>query len=125
MRNITISDGTNTVTLLSDLVFEITPKTIGTTATMASGRTVMDVVGEKITLKIPTGWLSASDLATLKGMIRSTHFLTVSYPDVDGDKTDTFYVEHPTYKSFKYGEDGVEQWYGVTLKMTQYGVSIT
>ena len=66
MRNITISDGTNTVTLLSDLVFEITPKTIRTTATMASRRTVMDVVGEKITLKIPTVGLSASDLATLK-----------------------------------------------------------
>lgn len=123
MRNITITDGAETVTLLPDLVFEIKPKIIGTQATMASGKTVMDVVGEKITLEIPTGWLSFADLAKLKGMIRRSHLLTVSYPDVDGDKTDRFYVDHPVYKAFKYGADGVEQWYGVTLKMTQYGVT--
>lgn len=123
MRRITISDDSNTITLLPDLVFSISPKTVGTKATMASGKTVMDVVGEKITLEIPTGWLSAADLALLKQMIRRSHLLTVSYPDVDGDKTDQFYVDHPVYKAFKYGADGVEQWYGVTLKMEQYGVS--
>lgn len=90
---------------------------------MASGKTVMDVVGEKITLEIPTGWLSAADLARLKAMIRRSHLLTISYPDVDGDKTDLFFVDHPQYKAFKYGADGVEQWYGVTLTATQYGVS--
>lgn len=125
MRRILISDGENTVTLLPDLVFEIRPETIGTTATMASGKTVMDVTGEKITLEIPTGWLSPTDLAMLKSMIRRTHLLTISYPDVDGDKTDLFYVDHPVYKAFKYGADGVEQWYGVTLTATQYGVNQT
>lgn len=123
MRRITITDGTETITLLPDLVFEIKPETIGTQATMASGKTVMDVVGEKIMLEIPTGWLSPADLAKLKGMIRRSHLLTVSYPDVDGDKTDRFYVNHPVYKAFKYGSGGVEQWYGVTLTMTQYGVT--
>ena len=123
MRRITISDGFSIVTLLPDLVFTISPQTVGTRETMASGRTVMDVVGEKITLEIPTGWLSASDLAMLKSMIRRTHVLTISYPDVDGEKTDRFFVEHPVYKAFKYGADGVEQWYGVTLTATQYGVS--
>lgn len=123
MRRITISDGDNTVTLLPDLVFSISSETVGTREVMASGKTVMDVVGEKIALEIPTGWLSAADLALLKQMIRRSHLLTVSYPDVDGDKTDQFYVDHPVYKAFKYGADGVEQWYGVTLKMEQYGVS--
>ena len=123
MRRITISDGTSMITLLPDLVFTISPETVGTRETMASGKTVMDVVGEKITLEIPTGWLSASDLATLKSMIRRTHVLTISYPDVDGEKSDLFYVDHPIYKAFKYGADGVEQWYGVTLTATQYGVS--
>ena len=123
MRRITISDGFSVVTLLPDLVFTISPQTVGTRETMASGRTVMDVVGEKITLEIPTGWLSASDLALLKSMIRRTHVLTISYPDVEGEKSDLFYVDHPVYKAFKYGADGVEQWYGVTLTATQYGVS--
>lgn len=123
MRRITISDGISVVTLLPDLVFTISPQTVGTRETMASGRTVMDVVGEKITLEIPTGWLSASDLALLKSMIRRTHVLTISYPDVEGEKSDLFYVDHPVYKAFKYGADGVEQWYGVTLTATQYGVS--
>lgn len=123
MRRITISDGDNTVTLLPDLVFSISSETVGTREVMASGKTVMDIVGEKTTLEIPTGWLSAADLALLKQMIRRSHLLTVSYPDVEGDKTEQFYVDHPVYKAFKYGADGVEQWYGVTLKMEQYGVS--
>lgn len=123
MRRIVITDGVDTVTLLRDLVFTIGRATVGTKAAMASGRTVMDVVGEKISLEVPTGWLSAADLATLRQMISRSHLLTVSYPDVDGDKTEQFYVEHPVYKAFKYGDDGVEQWYGVTLNMEQYGVS--
>jgi hypothetical protein len=123
VRKITISDGENTITLLPDLVFSIQPETIGTRETMASGKTVMDVVGEKITLEIPTGWLSAADLAALKAMIRRSHLLYISYPDVDGEKSDMFYVDHPVYKAFKYGADGVEQWYGVTLTATQYGVT--
>lgn len=123
MRKITISDGESTVTLLPDLVFEIRPETVGTTATMASGKTVMDVVGEKVTLEIPTGWLSAADLGKLKAMIRRSHLLEIRYPDVDGDKSDFFFVDHPVYKAFKYGADGVEQWYGVTLTATQYGVT--
>lgn len=123
MRRITITDGLDTVTLLPDLVFTIEPQTVGTRETMASGKTVMDVVGEKITLEIPTGWLSAADLAKLKAMIRRSHILTIAYPDVDGEKRDQFYVDHPVYKAFKYGSDGVEQWYGVTLTATQYGVS--
>ena len=123
MRKITISDGENTVTLLPDLVFSIQPETIGTRAVMASGKTVMDVVGEKITLEIPTGWLSPADLAKLKAMIRRSHILEIGYPDVDGDKSALFFVDHPVYKAFKYGADGVEQWYGVTIKAEQYGVS--
>lgn len=109
--------------MLPDLVFSIKPQTIGTTATMASGKTVMDVVGEKITLDIPTGWLSAEDLATLKDMIRRVHILTITYPDIEGERSDLFYVDHPIYKAFKYGDDGVTQWYGVTLTATQYGVT--
>lgn len=122
MRKITISDGTNTITLLTDLEFTIEPKSVGSTATMASGRTVMDKVGEKDTLTIPTGWLSVEDLALLKSMIKTSPELTISYPTVGGDKTALFLVNQPKYKSFMYGDDGVTQWYGVTITATQQGV---
>ena len=35
----------------------------------------------------------------------------------DGDKVGAFMVTEPAYKAFKYGDDGVTQWYGVTLSM--------
>lgn len=122
MRRITISNGTDSVTLLSDLKFSITPKTVGPSATMASGKTVLDKVGTKDVLEIPTGWLSVEDLATLKRMISAGPELTISYPTVEGGKTTLFLVNQPVYKSFKYGEDGVTQWYGVTLTAEQQGV---
>ena len=122
MRKITITDGRNTVTLLADLEFTWTPQIIGERATMASGKTVMDVTGVKNFAEIPTGWLSPSDLALLKRMIVQNIALTVSYPTVDGDRSDLCYIEMPEFKAFKYGNDGVEQWYGVTLKIEQQGV---
>lgn len=123
MRNISITDGENTVTFLPDLKFTITPTFVGESANMANGRTVIDYVGVKNKLEIPTGWLSSENLALLKRMIYQHHILTVSYPDVDGDKSALFVVDPPVFKSFKYGENGVEQWYGVTLTMTEYEVS--
>lgn len=117
MRNITITNGEQSVTLLSDLEFDITPKMIGVTATMASGRTVTDYIGTKTVLTVPTGWLSAADLVKLRQMIRQDRALTVIYPDIEGEKTGVFFVAEPSYRAFKYGADGVEQWYGVTLSM--------
>jgi hypothetical protein len=88
---------------------------------MASGRTVMDIVGIKNTLEIPTGWLSPSDLRKLKAMIARNIALTVRWPSVDGDRTDECFVSMPEFKAFKYGAGGVEQWYGVTLEIEQAG----
>ena len=122
MRKITITDGVNTVSLLSDLAFKWTPKIIGVRATMASGKTVMDVTGIKNAAEIPTGWLSPADLALLKRMIIQNIALTVNYPTFDGDRSDLCYIEMPEFKAFKYDDDGVSQWYGVTLKIEQQGV---
>lgn len=122
MRNITITDGIDTVRLLSDLEFEWQPKIIGERAVMASGKTVMDVTGVKNTLTVPTGWLSAANLVKLKRMISNNVTLRVSWPSLDGDRTDECYVGMPTFKSFRYDEDGVDVWYGVTLEIEQTGV---
>ena len=122
MRKITIRGELGTVVLLKDLVFDIVPKFVGSSQTMASGRTVMDVVGVQNTLKIPTGWLSPDDLALLKRMILEERVLTVVYPDVSGDKTAKFFFQPPTFRALRYGEDGVKQWMGVTLNAVQQGV---
>lgn len=121
MRNIIITDGVDTVTLLSDLEFTWTPELLGERAVMASGKTVMDVIGVKNRLEIPTGWLSAGDLRKLKSMIARNVVLTVRWPSLDGDRADACYVDMPVLKSFKYGSGGVEQWYGVTLNIEQAG----
>lgn len=122
MRKISITDGVRTVELMPDLRFTIAPETVAVEATMASGKTVMDKIGVKDVLEIPTGWLSVDDLAKLRAMIKASPALTVSYPTVGGDKTDVFIVDQPECKSFSYGDDGVTQWYGVTLTMRQQGV---
>lgn len=122
MRKITIRGELGTVVLLKDLKFDIIPKFVGSSQTMASGRTVMDVVGVQNTLRIPTGWLSADDLALLKRMILEERVLTVIYPDVAGDKTAKFFFQPPTFRALMYGEDGVKQWMGVTLNAVQQGV---
>lgn len=124
MRSIVIADGTgNTVTLMKDLEFEVVPEFVGGTVTMASGRTVRDHVGIKNTLKIPTGWLSPADLSKLCRMIGAGQVLWISYPDVDGDRTEEFWVNPPVRKSFSYDKNGVNQWYGVELTASQYGVT--
>lgn len=123
MRRISITDGEQTVVLLTDLEFEIKPEFVGETATMASGRTVRDHVGIKNTLVIPTGWLSRDDLALLTRMIAHGQILTIRYPDVDGDHDDEFWLDPPVRRAFSYGTDGVKQWYGVELTAYQYGVS--
>lgn len=122
MRKISITDGLETVTLLSDLEFEWSPELLGERATMASGRTVMDVIGVKNRLVVPTGWLSPADLATLRRMISRNVTLTVRWPSVEGDREDACYIAMPQFKSFKYGGGGVTQWYGVTLEIEQAGV---
>lgn len=122
MRRIQITDGIYTVTLLSDLEFTWTPKVVGERATMASGKTVMDVTGIKNVLEVPTGWLSAADLSKLKRMIAQNATLTVRWPSLEGDRSDECIIGMPELRAFKYGAGGVEQWYGVTLEIEQVGV---
>ena len=122
MRRITITDGADTVLLRSDLEFEWVPEIVGERAVMASGKTVMDVTGIKNKLTVPTGWLSVQDLVKLRQMIVRNAVLTVKWPSLEGDRQDECYIGMPEFKSFKYGPDGVEQWYGVTLEIEQAGV---
>lgn len=119
MRNIVISDGVDSISLLNDLVFDIQPNEISKTATMASGRLVKDIIGYKNKLKIPCGYLSLENMSKLKNMIKSSKgMLQISYPAPDSDKTEWFIVDQPTYTTFSYNNEGVAVWKGVTLSAT-------
>ena len=111
---ITITDGAETVSLLPGIEFDIVPVEVSSAAVMASGREVRDWIGYRNTLTIPTGWLSATDLARLNRMIRTSHELSVIYPTPEGDRTGVFYFSLPSMRAFKYGSDG-SVWYGVTI----------
>lgn len=116
MRNIIISDGVNSVELLNDLVYEIEYEELNRKKVMASRKIKKEIIGYRPVLTIPTGYVKLEDLRLLKSMILSGQFLSVTYPGVDGDRTALFDIAPPVFKSFKYDDDGVTIWYGVTLK---------
>ena len=121
MREISFSDGRDTVVIRSDPEFVWRPVRIGERAVMASGRIVMDTVGVKNTAEIPVGWLSPEDLARLKRMIAQSEALTVRYPTPEGIRSDLCFVDMPVFRAFRWGDDGVSQWYGVTITAEQAG----
>lgn len=116
--HIIITNGTDTLHLLPGIEFNITPVEVVETAVMASGREVRDYIGYRNVLEIPTGWLSAEDLAKLKRMILTSHVLTVTYPIPEGYAVGEFSMPIPAMRAFKYGSDG-SAWYGVTLTMSE------
>ena len=118
LRNIIISNGSTSVELKNDLVYELKYEEVSVKKTMASGKRVKDIVGYRPVLVIPSGYVELNDIVQLKNMINSGEFLRVTYPGVCGDETRLFEIAPPVFKSFKYGSDGVSVWYGVTLKCT-------
>lgn len=118
-KSIKITDGkTATIFLLAGIEFEIEQRRICKKQTMASGLTVIDIIGYKNILKIPTGWLPSAELEALIFMIKVNPCLTVTYPYLGGWREDTFIFELPMLKSFKYDDNGAE-YLGVTLEAEQ------
>ena len=115
MRNLVISGNVGTVAL-RNITFSITPKPVETVATMVSGKTVVDTRGMRNVLTTPTVWLDGDNLSTLRQMISAERILSVTYPDTDGnDTTEKMLFTQPTYRAFKYDDEGVTCYYGITL----------
>ncbi len=117
-RAITITNGFDTVALLPGIKFSIQPKRIAQSATMASGRVVMDIVGYKNVLTIPTGWLPSDRLYVLIDMIKKNPYLTVEYPWLMEWKTGVFVFELPEIVAFRYDDNGCDS-FGVKLEAEQ------
>lgn len=114
--NILITDGTQTVALKNKLIFTNTPEEVSNTATMAGGNIVKDIIGYRNVLSVPCGYLSSGDLLKLRNMIlTNAGFLTITYPTIKGMQSERFVVDMPIFKTFKYDDDGVKYWYGITL----------
>ena len=115
-REITISDGIDSVTLLSDIEFKLSGEEVSQTATMASSKIVKDVIGYRDVLEIPVGYLSLENMSKLRNMIRKNNgFLSISYPTTDGDRTEMFVINDPACKAVKYNDEGVAVWIDVTI----------
>lgn len=115
-RQIVITNGESSVSLMNDIEFTVELERIGKDSITASGKSVADILGYRKKLTIPAGWLSKADLSLLMSMIKSGVKLTVTYPGLSGDESGEFIFETPALRPYMYGQDGVSQWYGVTLE---------
>lgn len=132
-RNIVISDATDTVVLLNDLIFDTVTNEVSKTSEMASGKLVKDISGYRETLNIPVGYLSVEDMSKLKNMIlKHSGLLSIKYPTLLGVVTKKFLVDMPPITPFSYNNEGVAIWKGFTLtakavevdKDETYGITV-
>lgn len=121
-EQITISNGTISVTMPRVRAVEVGGTEVAKTAEMASGRMVKDVLGYRTTILAQWDWVPAATITSLLSLLRSGGFFQVSYPTPEGGETNTFEVDYPTVGIFAF-MDGAPVWHGVTLWMQGQEVS--
>jgi hypothetical protein len=124
--NITISDGTTTVTM-PELKNDNTIATKSVTdagvlvykeTTMASGRVVRKIIGFRPGFKYIWDYVPTATITTLNTMIRTGGFYTVTYFDTDGTaKSGTFSISYPAPVLFGY-IDGIAVFHDFELTIT-------
>lgn len=97
---------------------------VSITATMASGKTVEDVIGVRQTITASYGYVPAADIVTLNAIVREGGFHRVQAPGIDGDIDAYFKIAPPSFEVFKY-VSGVPMWSNVSLTMTAQEVTRT
>lgn len=123
LDKIIISDGITTITMPRTKKISISGQEVANEVTMASGKTVKEMIGFRTKITAEWDYVPASTIAALHTMLRQGGYFTVGYPDPDGtDKSGKFSISYPTSKIFKF-VSGVAMWYGVTLTMTAQEVS--
>lgn len=90
-------------------------------ATMASGKTVEDVVGLRPVLRASYGYVPAEDMAKLNSFVLEGGFHRVEAPGIGGDITGKFKITPPSYEVFKYIA-GEPMWCNVSLTLTSQEV---
>lgn len=126
MDNITIysSDKSHSVTLPRVRDIEVGAEEESKTVTMASGKTVKDILGYRTNITAVWDWIPADLVTELLNLLKTGAFLWVEYPAPDGSNAGFFSIEYPTLSVFCY-HSGIPVWHDMTLSMTAQEVTIT
>ncbi len=126
MDNITIysSDKSHSVTLPRVRDIEVGAEEESKTVTMASGKTVKDILGYRAKVTAVWDWIPADLVTELLNLLKTGAFLWVEYPAPDGSGAGFFSIEYPTLSVFCY-RDGIPVWHDMTLSMTAQEVTAT
>lgn len=115
MPNITITNGTTTVTMPRTKQIADAGAVVAKESQMASGLIVRDVVGFRRGIIATWDYVPATTIASLKTLLQSGGFLTVTYFDIDGTShTELCAVSYPTMEVFCY-KDNVPVWHNCSL----------
>ena len=126
MDNITLdsSDKSHSVTLPRVRDIEVGAEEESKTVTMASGKTVKDILGYRAKVTAVWDWIPADLVTELLNLLKTGAFLWVEYPAPDGSGAGFFSIEYPTLSVFCY-RDGIPVWHDMTLSMTAQEVTAT
>lgn len=115
---IKISKGADSVTMPRTRSISVGGDEVSTSTTMASGKTVKDVVGYRRTITAKWDYVPAASITALLGLLRQGGFFSVEYTDPeDGETSGVFDISPPTLDIFAY-RGGAPIWHNVTLTMT-------
>lgn len=92
------------------------------TITMASGRTVKDILGYRSKVTAVWDWIPVETVTRLLQMLRGGDFLWVEYPSPTGTASGYFEIEYPSLNVFCY-RAGEPVWHNMTLSMTAQEVT--
>lgn len=118
------ADKSRSITLPRVRDIEVGAEEESKTVTMASGKTVKDILGYRANITAVWDWIPADLVTELLNLLKSGAFLWVEYPAPDGSGAGFFSIEYPTLSVFCY-RDGIPVWHDMTLSMTAQEVTIT
>lgn len=126
MDKITIysSDKSHSVTLPRVRDIEVGAEEESKTVTMASGKTVKDILGYRAKVTAVWDWIPADLVTELLNLLKTGAFLWMEYPAPDGSGAGFFSIEYPTLSVFCY-KNSVPVWHDMTLSMTAQEVTAT
>ena len=106
------------ITMPITRTLEVKSKLEAKEATMASGKIVRDIIGNRIELTASWEWLPADVLVSIVSLARQMEFVQIEYPDpVKGDTSGIFSIEIGSQKIFRFRNEK-PYWYNIELTAT-------
>ena len=126
MDKITIysADKSRSITLPRVRDIEVGAEEESKTVTMASGKTVKDILGYRAKVTAVWDWIPAALVTELLNLLKTGAFLWVEYPAPSGNGAGFFSIEYPTLSVFCY-KNSVPVWHDMMLSMTAQEVTAT